>query len=105
MCYVRAYLRARTDEQDATRARDQLKVFAAERGLEIVSTYIENRAEPSWHGRSYSGCSVMPTEATSCSSSRLTGSAVSPPATGRSSRPSWRQSTFGLSHWTCRRHG
>jgi DNA invertase Pin-like site-specific DNA recombinase len=44
MCYVRAYLRASTDEQDATRARDQLKVFAAERGLEIVSTYIENES-------------------------------------------------------------
>jgi DNA invertase Pin-like site-specific DNA recombinase len=44
MCYVRAYLRASTDEQDATRARDQLKTFAAERGLEIVSTYIENES-------------------------------------------------------------
>jgi DNA invertase Pin-like site-specific DNA recombinase len=44
MCYVRAYLRASTDEQDANRARDQLKTFAAERGLEIVSTYIENES-------------------------------------------------------------
>ena len=44
MCYVRAYLRASTDEQDATRARDELKTFAAERGLEIVSTYIENES-------------------------------------------------------------
>ena len=35
MCYVRAYLRASTDEQDANRARDQLKAFAAERGLEF----------------------------------------------------------------------
>src|SRR5712692_7236674 len=42
MCYVRAYLRASTDEQDATRARDQVKAFAAERGLEIVSWYVEN---------------------------------------------------------------
>lgn len=30
--FVRAYLRASTDEQDACRARDQLKAFAAERG-------------------------------------------------------------------------
>jgi DNA invertase Pin-like site-specific DNA recombinase len=44
MCYVRAYLRASTDEQDATRARDQLKAFAAERGLEIVAWYTENES-------------------------------------------------------------
>ncbi len=44
MCYVRAYLRASTDEQDATRARDQLKAFAAERGLTIVSWYVENES-------------------------------------------------------------
>jgi DNA invertase Pin-like site-specific DNA recombinase len=31
--FVRAYLRASTDDQDATRARDQLNAFAAERGL------------------------------------------------------------------------
>ena len=42
MCYVRAYLRASTDEQDANRARDQLKTFAAERGLQIVAWYTEN---------------------------------------------------------------
>jgi hypothetical protein len=29
MCYVLAYLRAATDEEDATRARDRFKVFAA----------------------------------------------------------------------------
>jgi DNA invertase Pin-like site-specific DNA recombinase len=44
MCYVRAYLRASTDEQDAGRARDQLKAFAAERGLTIVSWYVENES-------------------------------------------------------------
>jgi DNA invertase Pin-like site-specific DNA recombinase len=44
MCYVRAYLRASTDQQDASRARDQLKTFAAERGLEIVAWYIENES-------------------------------------------------------------
>jgi DNA invertase Pin-like site-specific DNA recombinase len=37
MCYVRAYLRASTDEQDANRARDQVKSFATERRLEIVA--------------------------------------------------------------------
>jgi DNA invertase Pin-like site-specific DNA recombinase len=44
MCYVRAYLRASTDEQDANRARDQLKAFAAERGLEVVAWYVENES-------------------------------------------------------------
>ena len=44
MCYVRAYLRASTDEQDATRARDQLKAFASERDLTIVAWYTENES-------------------------------------------------------------
>ena len=44
MCYVRAYLRASTDEQDANRARDQLKAFAAERNLDIVCWYTENES-------------------------------------------------------------
>ncbi|MDR3486414.1 MAG: recombinase family protein [Bradyrhizobium sp.] len=44
MCYVRAYLTASTDEQDANRARDQLKAFATERGLEIVAWYTENES-------------------------------------------------------------
>ncbi|MET4788266.1 DNA invertase Pin-like site-specific DNA recombinase [Bradyrhizobium japonicum] len=44
MCFVRAYLRASTDEQDATRAREQVETFAAERGLEIAAFYIENES-------------------------------------------------------------
>ncbi|WMT77461.1 recombinase family protein [Bradyrhizobium sp. Ash2021] len=44
MCYVRAYLRASTDEQDASRARDQVQAFAAERGLTIVAWYVENES-------------------------------------------------------------
>jgi resolvase-like protein len=42
--YVRAYLRASTDDRDATRARDQLKALADERGLQIVSWYVENES-------------------------------------------------------------
>jgi DNA invertase Pin-like site-specific DNA recombinase len=42
MCYVRAYLRASTSEQDASRARCQ--AFAAERNLEVVSWYVENES-------------------------------------------------------------
>ena len=39
--FVRAYLRASTDEQDAERARAPLEAFAEERGLRIAATYIE----------------------------------------------------------------
>jgi DNA invertase Pin-like site-specific DNA recombinase len=42
--YVRAYLRASTDQQDASRAREQLKAFARERGLQIVAWYVENES-------------------------------------------------------------
>lgn len=41
---VRIYLRASTDEQDASRARSQLEAFAAERGLIVAATYIENES-------------------------------------------------------------
>jgi DNA invertase Pin-like site-specific DNA recombinase len=44
VCYIRAYLRASTDEQDARRAKDQLKAFAAERGLRVMSWYEENES-------------------------------------------------------------
>ncbi|KWR83522.1 MULTISPECIES: recombinase family protein [Cupriavidus] len=42
--YVRAYLRASTKEQDAGRAKSDLIAFAKERGLQIVSFYIENES-------------------------------------------------------------
>jgi resolvase-like protein len=42
--FVRAYLRASTEDQDANRARDQLRAFAAERGLSIASWHIENES-------------------------------------------------------------
>jgi hypothetical protein len=42
--FVRAYLRASTSDQDANRARDQLKAFAAERCLKIASWYTENES-------------------------------------------------------------
>jgi DNA invertase Pin-like site-specific DNA recombinase len=41
---ARAYVRASTDEQDAGRAREQVEAFAAERGLPIVGTYVENES-------------------------------------------------------------
>lgn len=41
---ARCYLRASTDEQDATRARAQVEAFAAERGLTIAGTYVENES-------------------------------------------------------------
>src|SRR5215213_3987784 len=42
--FVRAYLRASTNEQDATRARQQLEAFAAEHGLHIAAFYVENES-------------------------------------------------------------
>jgi len=42
--FVRIYLRASTDEQDATRARSRLDSFVAERSLTIAARYIENES-------------------------------------------------------------
>jgi len=42
--FVRAYLRASTKSQDATRAKSQLEAFAAERGLHIAAFYVENES-------------------------------------------------------------
>ncbi len=42
--FVRAYLRASTYQQDATRARAALDAFAKERGLRIAARYIENES-------------------------------------------------------------
>ena len=44
MCFVRAYLRASTDEQDADRGRDALQAFVSERGMEIAAAYVENES-------------------------------------------------------------
>ena len=41
---ARCYLRASTDEQNASRAREQVEAFAAERGLVIAATYVENES-------------------------------------------------------------
>ncbi|UTW13372.1 recombinase family protein [Marinobacterium rhizophilum] len=40
--FIRAYLRASTEDQNAARARDQLTRFAEEHGQRIASYYIEN---------------------------------------------------------------
>jgi Resolvase, N terminal domain len=41
---ARAYLRASSDEQDASRGGEQVEAFGAERGLSIVGTYLENES-------------------------------------------------------------
>lgn len=41
---LRAYLRASTDDQDASRARAQLEAFADDRGLRIAGFYVENES-------------------------------------------------------------
>ena len=42
--FVRAYLRASTDEQDAQRARSILDQFTHERGVSICNYYAENES-------------------------------------------------------------
>lgn len=42
--FIRAYLRASTDQQDAQRARRDLESFATERGLVIAAWYVENES-------------------------------------------------------------
>jgi len=42
--YVRAYLRASSQDQDANRAREQLQQFVSERGLTIAAHYVENES-------------------------------------------------------------
>ncbi len=42
--FVRAYLRASTDDQDAMRASAALETFAADRGLLIAARYVENES-------------------------------------------------------------
>ena len=42
--FIRAYLRASTSEQDASRAKSALDVFATEHGLRIAARYVENES-------------------------------------------------------------
>lgn len=42
--FLRAYLRASTDDQDASRARADLDAFAAERGHRVAAYYTENES-------------------------------------------------------------
>ena len=42
--FIRAYLRASTDEQDANRAKDELTQFAQQKGVRIASFYVENQS-------------------------------------------------------------
>lgn len=42
--FIRAYLRASTDKQDATRAKQSLIEFAGEHGQKIAAFYIENES-------------------------------------------------------------
>lgn len=44
MSFTRAYLRASTDDQDACRAKDDLKAFAKAHGLKVASWYTENES-------------------------------------------------------------
>lgn len=47
--FVRAYLRASTEDQDASRAKGDLDRFAGERGLTIAAYYVENESGAKLH--------------------------------------------------------
>ena len=40
--FIRGYLRASTNDQDASRARDQIAAFASEQGQAVACWYVEN---------------------------------------------------------------
>lgn len=42
--FIRAYMRASTDEQDANRARMELLNFTQQKGVRIASYYVENQS-------------------------------------------------------------
>lgn len=42
--FIRAYLRASTQDQDATRAREDLDRFVSDRGAKIAGRYVENES-------------------------------------------------------------
>src|SRR5690554_6853647 len=42
MTFIRAYLRASTDDQNASRAREALTSFTQEKGARVAAWYIEN---------------------------------------------------------------
>lgn len=42
MAFIRAYLRASTDDQNASRARQALNTFVNEKGATVASWYVEN---------------------------------------------------------------
>lgn len=44
MTFLRAYLRASTDDQDASRAREDLEKFTQDRGLKVAAWYLENES-------------------------------------------------------------
>lgn len=44
MTFLRAYLRASTEDQNAARARSDLEQFATERGLKVAAWYTENES-------------------------------------------------------------
>src|SRR3954447_9501997 len=102
---LRAYLQASTVEQDATRAREQLEAFAAERGLRIAGWYVENESGAKLAAPNSSGCSPTPGRAISWSSSRLTGSAACRTPTGSGGEANSTPVKSESSRSICRRLG
>jgi len=105
MCFIRACLRACTSEQDASRARAQVKAFATERGMQIAAWYVENESGAKLAARSCFGCWPIPIPETFSWSSRSIGypASVRPIgiAKGRAGGPQGRVVALDLStSWT-----
>ncbi len=104
--HARAYLRATTVEQDASRAREQIEAFAAERGLPIVGIFVENES-----GAKLARPELFRLLADSQAGRRAPDRASRPPLapdrlpTGGSSAPNWTQAGPQSSRSTCRQAG
>jgi hypothetical protein len=97
MILARLYLRASTDEQDATRARAALEAFAADHGLTTLRTKAARRSR----AQSCSGSSPTPGQAMSYWSSRLTVCRGSIQMTGENCVIRPRHDRFAWCHPSC----
>lgn len=64
--FIRAYLRASTEEQDASGAQTSLEQFATDHNNVIASVYLENASGASADRPNYCACSKMRARAMCC---------------------------------------
>jgi DNA invertase Pin-like site-specific DNA recombinase len=66
MNLTRIYLRASTDQQDATRARAAVEAFAHDHGLTVAGWFIENESGAKLQRPELLGCWAIASLETSC---------------------------------------